>query len=1731
MEGEISSNSQSSNLGMQQIAVAETFKATRINKMVMQGFKSFAKHTEVLFGGNFNCILGPNGAGKCVDGDSLVYLSDGSAVKIRELVNEKLKNKSQKLDDGFIAYDDSVEIFSLNIGSLKVTPQRVTAFIKRKAPEELLKIRTKSGREIIATAYHPLFILKNGGIQPVKSEELKEGLRIAVPRHLKLTPKTKYFFEFIDIIKPNDNVYVPWAKEYEDILHNIKRNNTWKSVADNAGVPLNAIKGLLDGQSVNFAHLVKILRYSKLRDTEIIGMIPKIKSKRASKSYNLPWKNSSSLARILGYLIAEGKLQAGSNHIWFTNGNEEIIADYAAKMRKVFGLQPTINEYKPNCWDVLCYSSATSTILCKFGMTFGTTKDKKLTNLFLSHSTDEELAEFLNGLYSGDGYVSDHSIEITTKSYELAFAIESILIRFGVSFISKDVIKIATNTGFSGKYKTIVIYGVDNFRSFNNCITLAHKEKQSRIEKLLNFKSNPNIDLIEANNLVKQVSKELKLNVKSLRKKFPRLDSYCYNQCTPSRSGLDILIKDLFLPNGNSISLQKLSLIAYSDIFWDEIIEIGKIKPKEEWVYDLSIEKHHNFIANNIFVHNSNVLDALCFVLGKSSSRDLRAEKSANLIYNGGKAKKPAKQGEVSIYFDNSNKLFPTEDKEVKITRIVRHNGQSIYKINDKAMTRQQVTNLLSLAKIDPDGYNVILQGDIVKFVEMHPEDRRVLIEDISGISIYEEKKHKAMLELEKVEQHLRETELILTERSTYLKELKKDRDHAMNYKEMSDKIKQNKASYLKIQIDKKESERKGVQEKIDSGNKNLEDLRGRTTELKQENDGKKKQIEAISKEIEEKGEIEQLKLNKEVETLKIELTKHNSRIETLKNEFNKLNQRRNDLKSSLDDIGKKIHQLTNDKKDYESQIERINKDRELINGKILKFKEKNKLDNAADIEKKVEEIDKKAEEIQKEITALRENQHNFIREKDRISHEIGIHEDRIKKVIDVEKEQRQKLDLLKDKRLSFKSLTLELNKSLDEDSSLAVQLSESRRKLNSINEEVAKLRARDITIKEFARGDLAVRKILELKNKKQGIYGTVADLGNVSSKYAAALEVAAGSRIKSIVVENDKFAAELINYLKDNKLGTATFLPLNKLSLRDASEDAKKLLGAKGVHDLAINLVSYDPKFKKVFSYVFSDTLIVDDILVATRLGIGKAKFVTLDGDVAELSGAMHGGFRERKKEAFGFKEREISDNLEENEKKAAELENLIKALENRRSQNEAKITELREKKAMLEGEIIKSESSMQFTDDAGISRQQQKELVAKKKNIDDEIIKISNTISEHNRELTNLKIEKQKLRNIIAQLNDPTLLAELNTFEQKFKELSENIIRLGSEIKNIDAQIINIFIPEKEKAEKILKSISKDEEEFNNELKKLQETITQKEFALKEKETLAKEFYVKFKALFSRQNKINEDIQKNDFGIDKLTEESRQVEIKMNLNSLRNAEITASMAALNQEFQQYEGVKLDLEKTEEQLKIEISKFERMREEIGSVNMRALEVYDEAERQYNDFLEKKDKLGREKDDVLAMMNEIEGKKKELFMKTFEVINSNFKNFFTMLTTKGAEATLVLDNEENPFEGGVRINVKITGSKFLDIRGLSGGEKTLTALAFIFAIQEHEPGSFYVLDEIDAALDKHNSEKLSKLIRKYSETAQYIMISHNDNVISTADVLYGVSMNEDGVSQVVSLKI
>ncbi|MBU0628827.1 MAG: chromosome segregation protein SMC [Nanoarchaeota archaeon] len=1126
----------------------------------------------------------------------------------------------------------------------------------------------------------------------------------------------------------------------------------------------------------------------------------------------------------------------------------------------------------------------------------------------------------------------------------------------------------------------------------------------------------------------------------------------------------------------------------------------------------------------------SNVLDALCFVLGKSSAKSLRAEKSSNLIYNGGKSKKPSKEGEVSIYFDNSQKRFPTDDPEVKITRIVRHNGQSVYKINDKVRTRQEIVDLLSLAKIDPDGYNIILQGDITHFVEMPPVERRMLIEEISGISLYEEKKQKALSQLSKVEERLKEAEIVLAERKTYLKELKKDRDQAQKFKDMSDKVSQNKASLLKLQIEKKESSKSEISSNLEKTKKELDTINEKISQLKQLIIEKKQEIESISNEIEEKGEVEQVTLNREIETLKIDLTKKGSRLETLNSEITKITKRKQDLKSSLKEADEKISELNTKEQELKKYEQKLEKEKKEFTDKIGIFRDKNKLKELSDVEKNIEDIDKKAEEFQKEINILREKQHNLIRQKDLIEHQLNTIDEQIKKVEEIEKEHKKELDSLKSNKDDFKKTTLELNKSLNEDSSLAVQIDNLRQKLSSSMEELAKLQARNTKIRETTTSDLAIKSVLEQKDKTSGIYGTISGLGEVSSKYSLALEIAAGPRLKSIVVEDDKIASEQIKHLKRNKLGIATFLPLNKIKTRQIRSDIEKLSKAKGCYGFAINLVHFDDRFKKAFQYIFSETLVVEDIDVARRIGIGNVRMITLDGDLVELSGVMQGGYR-KKRSGLGFTEKEISTDIEKCEKDISESGDTISVLEKRRRENEDKITSLRSLKANLEVDIMKIEKTLHLNPaDLEITKTKKQELKSGSDKVTKEIGDIINEISKKNKELANNRIEKQTLKNKISTLRDPALLAELATFEEKRNKLNEELAKSGAEIKNIDIQITTIYSKEKEKIDHILKQISKEEDEFKTEIEYISKEAKEKNEELKKRESAAKEFHSKFRALFEKRSKISEEITKTENIISGKIDESRKVEIKQNTLTLKHAEIAGELAGMQQEFKQYEGVPLLTNRTEEQLKYEISKFESMKSEIGSVNMRALEIYDNVEKEYNLLFEKKDTLGKEKEDVLKMMNEIEEKKTDLFMKHFEVINNNFKSIFSQLTTKG-EATLDLENKQNPFEGGLGVKVRLTGQKFMDIRSLSGGEKTLTALAFIFAIQEHEPASFYIFDEVDAALDKRNSEKLSQLVAKYAEKAQYIIISHNDGLISSASTLYGVSMDEHGMSKVVSLKV
>ena len=1123
----------------------------------------------------------------------------------------------------------------------------------------------------------------------------------------------------------------------------------------------------------------------------------------------------------------------------------------------------------------------------------------------------------------------------------------------------------------------------------------------------------------------------------------------------------------------------------------------------------------------------SNILDALCFVLGRASSKSLRAEKTSHLIFDGGKKKKPAEKGQVDIYFDNSSKIFPIESSDVKVSRIIKKNGQSIYKINDKTHTRNEVLDLLSAARIDPNGYNIILQGDITRFVEMSPLDRRKIVEEISGISVYEERRHQAVLELEKVEQKLNDAEIILKERKTHLNELKKDRDQALKFKELKEGIDSNKATFLHIQLNRKEE----VQQKLDSDiaalQEKLKKAENQVNDYKKLIHEKKEGIEDINKEIEQKGEVEQVKLSKEIENARVQLEKQKARVVMVKDAIAKIKQRKQGLEKNTKDIEQQIEEIEARKKSLEKQKETKEKELAGVVQQIGSFKKKNKIDALGDIEEDIETVDKAVEKKQEEIQKMRQQQQELLREKDRLEYQLQMIDEQVQKVAQVEKENKSQMADLKKKKEQFASITATLNKCLDADSSLAVDMADVRKSLHALEEERAKLQARQVSTQERVGGGIAIKKIIALK--KPGIYGTIAELGKVTKKYSLALEIAAGSRLQSIVVQDDKIAADCIKYLRQNKFGAATFIPLNKIKSPQVREETKALKKQPGVHDFCVDIVTFDKKFQKAFDYVFADTLVVDDIDVARRIGIGTARVVTLQGDLADHSGVMRGGYHH--KSISSFAEPDVENELNETERKLGTFSGTLSRLTKEKASNEERIMQLRREKLELEGEVVRLEKTLHLgSADLDATKQQKGELASHLEKVNGKLGEIESAVRALSMDLAKEKSTKEQLKLKVSQLRNPRLLAELTAFDEARQKIREEVLALQNEMNTLELQMKNMMLPEKDKIQQLVKGHDKELIGFESELVGLTENIKNEENELKEKDQKQRKFFSAYKELFHVRDKLSSESSMAESKVETLRDQSRKSEIEMNNISLKRAAVVSELSGLQAQMEPLKNAKLLKGRTEEELKSEISKFEKLLSTMSAVNMKALEIYEQVEVEFGKLIDKKDTLLQEKQDVTGLMDEIETKKKDQFMKTFDEINKNFNEKFMSLTKKG-KAYLHLENPQKPFDGGMDIRINIAGKRYMDIRSLSGGEKTMTALAFYFAVQEHEPHSFYLMDEVDASLDKHNSERLAQLIKQYCKSAQYIVISHNDALISESDHLYGVSMDEVGVSKVVSLKI
>ncbi len=1488
---------------------------TYIKKLVMHGFKSFPRKTEIPFTQGINVILGPNGAGKCITGEALVHLADGSVVRIDELVNSNLDHVL-KTEDGWISGGNGTKILSLNLNTLKIEEKPIKAFVKKTSPENILSIKTRSGRKINATKYHPFFILKNGKVVPARADELKKGVKIAIPRKINFKPKSKYMTEILDRIRYKDNIYVSHKEEWNLILRANKGKLTWKQLAEKLGVPYYTVKGILDRQSVNFYNLIKILRNLSFSDKEICNLVTNVKAN--GKKVNFSFKVSKEFARFFGYLLAEGRL-AKSSQIWFTNGNKEIVEDYVQLVKNLFGKNPLVREYKPGCWDVIIFSEPLKKLLRVLGMA-SKTENKSISNIILKHSSDKEISELLNGLYCGDGYVSNNSIEILTKSKKLARGIETCLLRLGMVPRTKTKKKTIKSSGFEGFYENVSLYGVENFIKFSEKISLIHNKKRKIILGNLKKIQNSNVDLIETSGMVKDIVKNLGINVKRSKKEFPRLDSYLYTKTTPSRQGLKVLIKDLFVPlSQKSVLLNKLKSLTNSDIFWDELIEVEEING-ERWVYDLTVEGNHNFIANNVFAHNSNVSDAICFVLGRLSIKSLRAAKAKNLIFMGTKAASPAKQASVELILDNSKKVFSVDSKEVSVKRIVKKNGQGTYKINDKTKTRQEVLSLLAQAGIDPKGFNIVLQGEIQNFVQMHPEERRGVIEEVSGISIYESRKKKSLRELEKTDDKLKEISSILRERTTYLNNLEKERKQALRYKKLKKDVRKFKASIISADLKEKEKLAEKVNSQISKKNNEIEKIKKEITSTETEIRNSQEKISEINSKIQKETGLQQEKLNQEIANIRADLAGLHVKLENHKN---------------------KLQEVLNEKKDAEESVKEGEKE--------LKELESDK--GSASSEKKLKEISEKKKELEKL-------------------------EEKRKKFYMMKSELKSLSEHIEDKTETFNSYNNESDYLLKQIEQLSIEIHDKR----SSQEKLSKLKS-------------------DLAEKREVLKTLLAREAKLEKK----------TSVNEAEIENRKRLIEKISKLDVCPVCKHKVTP-------EHMEEIKSEILPK-IESLNKQISQSDAELKRVY----------------------------------------------QRKEIL---ERDIEQLLKDIEMTESDLNNLNK-VEDKKSQ----IKNFQSKLDKLKEEIS--------------------ELSARKKRLSDSLSEISN-------------IEKKY----------ETLKIEVEEVSLRTKE------SVDSEVSFKERQIERLKVS--------LKELSRAEKDLKEEIKKLRSDIENKESDLSEKKKKEASLSEKYKSLISERDKLQSLIRDKEIELSKKQTDLHAVEQEVNELKIERARFDASAENLREELLEFANVEI-IKTKKEKLEKRLARTQEILDNIGNVNLRSLEVYDNIKKEYDSIKEKSEVIEKEKENILKVIEEIDKKKKKAFLETMKKVNEIFSRNFSQLSSKG-QVYLELENRKDPFEGGLDVVVKTGHGKYFDVKSLSGGEQTLVALSLIFAIQEYSPYYFYLLDEVDAALDKRNSQRLGELLTKYMQKGQYIIITHNDEVISNATSLYGVSMH-DGVSKIISLEI
>ena len=1172
----------------------------------------------------------------------------------------------------------------------------------------------------------------------------------------------------------------------------------------------------------------------------------------------------------------------------------------------------------------------------------------------------------------------------------------------------------------------------------------------------------------------------------------------------------------------------------------------------------------------------SNILDAILWVLGEQSYKNIRAKESSDIIFSGGKNKKPKSMAEVSLIIDNGDRYLDVDFSEVKITRRIFKTGENEYLINNKKSRLKDIHNLFMDTGIGKQAYSIIGQGRVERIIGSSPKELKEIIEEAAGVKRAKIEKEDSEKKLQDLKNEIEKIDYVEKELKLRVDYLKDEQAKARLFKEYTKKIDVQRFMVLEYNVNEKSSLKYEYEEKSQEIQKELE---------KSEKNFSEKQAE-----LQRTNEIRE-ELYKNLESQKNENSENFKNLETLKDEYSKLVNQNSNLETEANEKAKRKDILEKDIAEKEEILNKSRNELELITKDLIE-KEKEK----AEWEAKVGELKQKSDKITFELKERVQKNSNFEVDKIKVA---GENEDLEKRVLAAKTENKR--------HIAEKSIVeAEFNKINEEKQTFEIQKLEKEKhklekelKIQKLNEKTEELRKeysginkqkneisyklQNLEVKQKAISDAIEknetfnRSIKHILNEKiDGVIGAFVNLIDVPAGFEEAVQTLSGGMFQDIVVRDSEIGKKCIEILKERKLGRASFLPIenirvskmndflptindvswqsdfkNKMSEEEIQNIISNTKGKNGIIDFARNIVKIDKKFvnkniEKVIQFVYGNSVFVENLEVGTQLlkkGFND-RIVTLEGDIITSRGRMTGG--------HSFKGK---DEILERKKELKHLESEIEKNRNNFGELENKLS-----KIVLEAEKVQSER----TETEKLFENFKNEYQMFNENYDDFNIKFS----RKQREINTLNYEISENEKFILE-KETKIKENLELIQKIEKNIEENNLKienLNQDLKNFEN--IDEFIQKLNVADRdyeILKVRTDNNKnrfaEIESDYKKLlNEKAELAEFE-KKREMLGKELSVKIshkKDEISENEKLNEnilsEIQKIEKNIHEIEEKERKFigeikDIEVNMLKHKNdyekiiEKITRNESEL--EFQLAEFKELENEEileNEEYFEIadenelmatkkKLAVNERSRTDIGAVNLASIEEFEHENERYQNIAAQKKDLLESREALLGFIQEIEEEVTSKFFMAYEQINKNFQ-YMCETILNGAKGLIKMTDPENLLTTGLELIAKYKNKPEQTLLLLSGGEKSMLAVSFIMAIFMFKPSPFTFFDEIEAALDEKNTKKIVELLHQFIDKSQFILITHNKETMKGSHRLYGVTMNKEiGETKIVSVDV